>query len=211
MALIYHNSGPLGEHIAVWSISETYDELVLFLNNAFFLKEIQNLGLKSALRINQKITAGILLQRIISDNIELYYDELGKPHLKNHLGNISISNTKEFVAVIYHPEKAAGIDIEIPSERILKIAPKFINESEQKWIADSPNKSYQNCLAIWCIKESVFKLIGGGGIDFKEHIIVNEPNGNSGVAQFLKPNQEATLNYHLINLDKLLLSYIVGN
>jgi len=40
MALIYHNSGSLGQHIAVWSISETYDELVLFLNNESFLKEI---------------------------------------------------------------------------------------------------------------------------------------------------------------------------
>lgn len=211
MALIYHNSGSLGEHIAVWSISETHDELVLFLNNVFFLKEIQNLELKSPIRVNQKISAGILLQHILQDNIELYYDELGKPHLKNHSGHMSISNTKEFVAVIYHPQKAVGIDIEIPSERILKIAPKFINEQEQKWIDESPIESYQNYFTIWCIKESVFKLIGGGGIDFKEHILVNEPKGNSGQVQFIKENQEATFHYQLITIDDILVSFIVGN
>ena len=211
MALIYQNSGPLGQHIAVWSISETYDELVLFLNNEGFLKEIHNLGLKSPLRVSQKLVAGILLQHILNQNIELIYDELGKPHLKNNTGHISISNTKEFVAVIYHPEKSVGIDIEIPSERILKIAPKFVNGQEQKWMNERSTNSYQNTFIIWCVKESVFKLIGGGGIDFKEHIIVHEPNDNSGDVQFLKHNQEANYNYHLITLDDILVSFIVGN
>lgn len=211
MPIIYHSSGPLGQHIAVWNISETYNELVLFLNNPSFLKDIQNLALKSELRIKQKLAAGILLQHLLNENIELIYDDLGKPHLKNHDGHISISNTKELVAVIYHPTNAVGIDIEIPSERILKIAPKFVNENEQKWMNDSEITSYYNCLTIWCVKESVFKLIGGGGIDFKEHIIVHEPNDNFGHLEFLKQNQEATYNYQLITLEDLLISYIVGN
>lgn len=211
MSLIYHNSGPLGDHVAVWNISETYDELVLFLNNAFFLKEIQNLGLKSALRINQKISAGILLQHILKDNIELYYDEMGKPHLKNHKGFISISNTKEFVAVIYHPGYPVGIDIEYPSERIVKIAPKFLNLQEQNWINNSQIPLHNNCFIVWCVKESLFKMIGGGGIDFKDHIIVNEPNDNCGDVQFLKQNQESVFKFYLITIDNLLVSYIVGN
>jgi phosphopantetheinyl transferase len=211
MALIYHNSGSLGQHIAVWSISETPDELVLFLNNESFLKEIKNLGLKSELRISQKLVAGILLQYILNENIELYYDELGKPHLKNHEGHISISNTKEYVAVIYHPKKSVGIDIEIPSERILKIAPKFVNEQEQLWVGANQTYPYLNYYNIWCVKESIFKLIGGGGIDFKEHIIVEEPSNNIGSVQFLKQDQEAAFNYHLLHFDEILVSFIVGN
>jgi hypothetical protein len=211
MALIYHYSEPQGHHIAVWSISETYDELVLFLNNESFLKEIQNLGLKSVLRINQKIAAGILLQHILKENIQLYYDELGKPHLKNHAGFISISNTKDTVAVIYHPKKTVGIDIEFPSERIVKIAPKFLNIQEQHWINNSNTPFYKNCFIVWCVKESLFKLIGGGGIDFKDHILVNEPSENKGELHFLKLNQEAHFTYHLIPIDNLLISYIVGN
>lgn len=211
MALIYHNSGPLGQHIAVWSISETYDELVLFLNNESFLKEIKNLGLKSELRISQKLVAGILLQHILNQNIELSYDELGKPHLKNNTGHISISNTKEFVAVIYHPEKSVGIDIEIPSERILKIAPKFVNKQEQLWMDASQTEPYLNNYKIWCVKESIFKLIGGGGIDFKEHIIVEKPLNNIGSVQFLKQHKEETFKYHIITFDEILVSFIVGN
>lgn len=211
MALIYHYSEPQGHHIAVWNISETYDELVLFLNNEGFLKEIQNLGLKSALRISQKLVAGILLQYILNENIELYYDKLGKPHLKNHEGHISISNTKEFVAVIFHPEKSVGIDVEIPSERILKIASKFVNEQEQHWMNDSQTKSYLNYYTIWCVKESIFKLIGGGGIDFKAHINVKEPLKNDGVVQFLKQDKEVTFKYHLLHFDEILVSFIVGN
>lgn len=211
MALIYHNFSSLGQHIAVWSISETYDELVLFLNNESFIKEIQNLELKSELRIKQKLVAGILLQHILNQNIELSYDELGKPHLKNNTGHLSISNTKEFVAVIYHPEKSVGIDIEIPSERILKIAPKFVNEHEQKWMNDSEVTTHFNCFTIWCVKESIFKLIGGGGIDFKEHIIVEKPLNNIGSVQFLKQHKEETFKYHIITFDEILVSFIVGN
>ena len=211
MALIYHNSGPLGQHIAVWSISETYDGLVLFLNNESFLKEIKNLGLKSTLRINQKLVAGILLQHILNQNIELSYDKLGKPHLKNNAGHISISNTKELVAVIYHPEKSVGIDIEIPSERVLKIAPKFVNEQERLWVGANQTERYLNYYKIWCVKESIFKLIGGGGIDFKEHIIVEEPLNNIGSVQFLKQHQESTFKYHIITFDEILVSFIVGN
>lgn len=211
MALIYHNSGSLGHHIAVWSISETYDELVLFLNNESFLKEIKNLGLKSPLRVNQKLVAGILLQQILNQNIELSYDKYGKPRLKNNAGHISISNTKDFVAVIYHPEKLVGIDIEIPSERILKIAPKFVNEQERLWTDKNQTETYLNNYKIWCVKESIFKLIGGGGIDFKEHINVKEPLNNIGSVQFLKQHQEATFNYHIITFDEILVSYIVGN
>jgi phosphopantetheinyl transferase (holo-ACP synthase) len=211
MALIYHNSGPLGQHIAVWSISETYDELVLFLNNESFLKEIQNLGLKSALRINQKITAGILLQHVLKEDIQLYYDELGKPHLKDHKGFISISNTKESVAVIYHPNYPVGIDIEYPSERILKIAPKFLNIQEQNWINNSQMPFHNKCFVVWCVKEALFKLIGGGGIDFKDHILVNEPINNVGKLHFSKLGQEGSFTYHLISVNDLLISYIVGN
>ena len=211
MAIIYQNSGPLGQHIAVWSISETYDELVLFLNNESFLKEIHTLGLKSELRINQKIAAGILLQHILKENINIFYDELGKPLLKNHVGNISISNTKEFVTVIYHPHKPVGIDIEIPSEKIVKIAPKFINQKEQNWINRSQLPAYKNYFTVWCVKESLFKLIGGGGIDFKDHILVNEPNENTGELHFLKSNQEAHFTYHLLTVEDLLISFIVGN
>ena len=211
MALIYQNSGPLGQHIVIWSISETYDELVLFLNNVFFLKEIQNLGLKSPKSVKQKISAGILLQHILQDNIELYYDDLGKPHLKNHPGFISISNTKDTVAVIYHPNKAVGIDIEFLSERIVTIAPKFLNTQEQNWINNSQIPLHNNCFVVWCVKEALFKLIGGGGIDFKDHILVNEPINNVGKLHFSKLNQEASFTYNLISVNDLLISYIVGN
>jgi len=154
---------------------------------------------------------GFLLQHILKANIELYYDELGKPHLKNQKGHISISNTKEFVAVIYHTEKSVGLDIEIPSERIEKIAPKFINQKEQNWITNSQTSYYLNCFVVWCVKESLFKLIGGGGIDFKDHILVDEPIDNLGHLHFSKLNQEAYFDYHLLTLDDLLISYIVGN
>ncbi|MFM7015440.1 MAG: 4'-phosphopantetheinyl transferase family protein [Bacteroidota bacterium] len=211
MALFHHHSGPLGQQIVVWSISETYDELVLFLNNSSFLKEIQNLELKSELRLKQKLAAGILLQHILQHPIELVYDNLGKPRLKNVLGHISITNTKEFVAVIYHPTKPVGIDIEIPSERILKVAPKFVNEQEQKWMTDSAENSHQNCFIVWCVKESVFKLIGGGGIDFKNNIEVKAPTNNLGEVIYSKNHSVEKYQYHLIQQDELLLSYIVGN
>ena len=65
--------------------------------------------------------------------------------------------------------------------------------------------------SVWCVKESLFKLIGGGGIDFKDHILVNEPNENIGGLHFLKSNQEAHFTYHLLTIENLMISFIVGN
>jgi phosphopantetheinyl transferase len=75
----------------------------------------------------------------------------------------------------------------------------------------SQTEPYLNNYKIWCVKESIFKLIGGGGIDFKEHIIVEEPLNNIGSVQFLKLHKEETFKYHIITFDKILVSFIVGN
>ena len=55
---------------------------------------------------------------------DLFYDELGKPHLKNG-SNISITHSFNFTAIILSDRKV-GIDIEKRRDKILKIANKFI-------------------------------------------------------------------------------------
>src|SRR5262249_29182892 len=94
----------------------------------------------------------------------------GKPHLKNGNGHISFSHTKNFAAVIFHPQKNVGIDIETMHERIEKISEKFLN-ADEKTLVQTSNK-IEILHIIWGCKEVLFKIYGKGGLDFRNQMRV---------------------------------------
>jgi phosphopantetheinyl transferase len=67
-----------------------------------------------------------LLQEAGYNDLDLYYDELGKPHLKDDK-YISISHSHHFSAIIVS-NKSVGIDIELQREKIIRIADKFVDQ-----------------------------------------------------------------------------------
>ena len=94
------------------------------------------------------------LRNSSNHDFEICYQASGKPFFNNSSLHISISHSKNFVAlaVSTHP---IGIDIEECHERILKIRDRFLNAEEKK-IFDL--KSLYDLTVAWCIKESLFKL-----------------------------------------------------
>ena len=94
-------------------------------------------------------------------------DDHGKPFLKNHSLPISVTHSFPFVAAIIHKEKEVGIDLEkLKSDKILRIAPKFMNSEEYAFSKQDPNIS----TLIWCAKESLYKLHGRKFVIFKEDL-----------------------------------------
>jgi len=104
-----------------------------------------------------------------------------KPYLPNEEYHFSISHCGDFAAAIVSSDKRVGVDIEIISNRIHKIAHKFLSSSEvhllenenqlfrKKW--DDHQKMQTEFLTfIWNAKEAIFKWYGDGGVDFSEQI-----------------------------------------
>ena len=157
--------------LRVWKITETFDEL------------FQSVALKpvSLARVENMKAEGhqrgfLSVRRLLMDagytDFDLYYDEFGKPHLKDGK-HISISHSHDF-SVIVVSDVNIGADLEILKEKTLKLAPRFMDVSH----LEDLNKEDELIKAtiIWGIKEAVFKLKNVIGISFKDHIFEDDFN-----------------------------------
>lgn len=114
---------------------------------------------KSNARRMEYICERALLKDMMNGRIEnIFHNEDGKPMLNNGL-NISISHTRGYIAIILSETKNVGIDIEYVSDRVEKIASRFMREDES---ADD----IMSLLVHWCAKETLYKLFSSEHLDF---------------------------------------------
>lgn len=106
-------------------------------------------------------------------DFDLYYDENGKPHLKDEK-HISITHSFNFAAIIIS-DKEVGIDIEKQRNKILRIAHKFTPIEEYRTIANE-DAMMRKLTIVWCAKESLYKSYAEKGVSFLENIYVDEFN-----------------------------------
>ena len=110
-----------------------------------------------------------LLRAFGYTDLDLYYDENGKPHLKDGK-YISISHSFTFSAIIIS-DVAVGIDIEKQREKIKVIAHKFV-DYEFQYLKPSEEDYLKKLTVIWCAKESLYKLFATPGLSFKQHTLI---------------------------------------
>ena len=172
--------------VFVWKITESYEDLFneVVLNDSN-LKRLG--GMKSELHQRGFLSVRKLLQVAGYTDFDLYYDEFGKPHLKDDK-YISITHSHHFSAIIVSDE-TAGIDIELQRDKIIRIADKFC-DSETQFLSRSferENKQeyIRKLTVIWGAKEAIFKIRNEKGISFKDHIKVSdfELQGSLGKAE----------------------------
>ncbi len=115
-----------------------------------------------------------LLSELTGERYEISYHPDGRPFLPNEEIKISISHSKDFVAIILNKNQA-GIDIEVEGREINKIAKKFLSGYELLCIEKSTDKE-RSLLLYWCAKEAIFKTTRHQGIDFRKQIAVKPFN-----------------------------------
>ena len=154
--------------VKIWNISEAFEDLLAPLN----LKPESTsrvLGMKSVLHQRGFLSVRHLLREFGYTDQDLFYDNNGKPHLKDGK-HISITHSFTFSAVAIS-DNEIGVDIEKQRNKIVKIARKFIDYEFQ--YLKKASEHYINQLTIlWCIKESLYKLFAQPGLSFKQHTLV---------------------------------------
>lgn len=109
-----------------------------------------------------------LLQSLLGENVQLSHNDAGKPFIGNY--NISISHSINheggFVAIILSKLHNVGIDVEYRSDRIMKIASRFLRIDERP-------QSVEDNLVCWCAKEAAYKLYSSEDLTYQE-MRVNE-------------------------------------
>ncbi|MCL9806051.1 4'-phosphopantetheinyl transferase superfamily protein [Flavobacterium amniphilum] len=151
--------------VFLWEITEDFNELFRQASlKDTSLARMENMKSES----HQKgfLSVRMLLQHCGYTDFDLFYDEFGKPHL-NDGTHISISHSFDFSAIALS-RKNIGIDIEQIKEKVLRIAPRFM----EMWHLEnlSPEDQTKKATVIWGTKEAIFKVKNEVGISFSDHI-----------------------------------------
>ena len=150
-----------------------------------------------------------LINYLLDQEVEIDYDEKGKPFLTNNVKHISISHSHDKLAIIVNEQESTGIDIELIRDKVLKIKHKFLTESE---LTDA-NDNVEKLLIYWAAKETLYKIYGLKEIDFIEHLFVKPFTKHNlgtiiGVINLPNFRESFYLNYQI--LDDYVLVYALN-
>jgi phosphopantetheinyl transferase len=165
--LFYKNISDKKLLLGIWKTEETLDTLQKMLAPTAFSDE-QLSSFSTDKRKLEWLTVRVLLKDLLNEEKEIAYKNSGKPYLKDNSYQISISHTKNFVAVLLHPSLHVGLDIEQRGERALRIKERFLSVEE----INSLDKSQPDLhsLLCWSAKETLFKIVPETEIDFINHL-----------------------------------------
>lgn len=156
--------------LGIWHITETIDEFLSM--KKWSIDDI--CAIEKFSREHRKkewLTARILTEKLSKqEEVKFFYDEHNKPFLKNSNWHISISHSRNLLAVILSKESETGIDIELVKPQIFRIKEKFMSDDELKSIGEK--NAEEQLTVFWCAKESLYKLYGKKKLTFKKNILI---------------------------------------
>lgn len=156
--------------VLIWKIEESFEELSKGIElTAHCDSRVQNM--KSDLHRRGFMSVRHLLAKEGYTDRDLYYDENGKPHLKDDK-HISITHSFIFSAIIVS-DLEIGIDIEKQRSKIIRIAHKFTPIEEYRTLANH-DAIVRKLTLVWCAKESLYKSFAHPGVSFIQNIYVED-------------------------------------
>ncbi len=160
MALLEIRSLCPGIKLGVWKIQETEADFYhLYPYLCPFCKELSDRYHNECRRV-EFLAVRALVHEIAPDaGIDIQHNLIGKPLLSGW--NISISHTRGFAAVILSEKSVVGVDIEYFSDRVERVASRFIRGDET-----APDLTHQ--LIHWSAKETVYKYDSEEDLQYKE-------------------------------------------
>ncbi len=191
--------------IYVWRIEES--ALDLFDSIVIADKSVVRLsGMKSDLHRRGFLSVRMLLQEAGYTDNDLFYDDLGKPHLRDGK-HISITHSHNFAAIVIS-DVSMGIDMEKIREKIAVIAPRFM-EDDFIFPAKTDAEYIKKLTIVWGVKEAIFKIRNEKGISFRNHIMVEsfEMLSQNGLAHLHFQGIHQAFEMHFLQLQNFMLVY----
>lgn len=155
--------------LGLWQMDETQEQLYkqypwLEKYRADLEKRYKNDGRKLEFLAVRVLLHEMLLMQGCSESQMAKIGEIthrpdGKPLLHGY--QISISHTKGYAALVLSKTHPVAVDIEHFSDRVERIASKFLRKDEQA-------SGLDELLVHWCGKETVFKLFPDDQLQFSQ-------------------------------------------
>jgi len=157
--------------VLIWKIEESFETLSKGITLSRNSKDrVENM--RSDLHKRGFMSIRHLLAEFGYVDSDLFYDDLGKPHLKDGK-YISITHSFIFSGIIVSDDIHVGVDIEKQRDKIVKIAHKFTPFEEYKTLANH-EVLVRKLTIVWGAKESLYKIYEQDGLSFLQHIDIRD-------------------------------------
>ncbi len=170
MPLLFHQTYNTGVEIGLWRIEEP--ELWFIEQMNLFPDEEALIATITGHRKLEWLAGRWLLHYMSGRKVRgaCLKDEHGKPFLENSKLEISLSHSRELVAVMAGP-KAVGIDIQKIVPKITRLSHKFMSEIELASLKPATELTVMHIF--WGAKECLYKAYGKRQLDFRANIKID--------------------------------------
>lgn len=151
----------------LWSLTEEKAELLQLLGGANL--ETAHIHDWHPQRQVEWLAGRNLIAQCLEPNLDkLKTLESGKLALTSSDVHFSLSHSEQLVGLQHH-DVPVGVDIQIKTPTIQKVAPKFCSPEDYASLLPYYSKAVANHIC-WSMKEAVYKAYGEGKVNYKEQI-----------------------------------------
>lgn len=213
MAIFFQHTINDDTRLGIWKIEEQED---------FFLKRVPLKREVSHPYKRLQHLAGRYLLPVLFEDFpieEIKVADTRKPFLHDEKYHFSISHCGNYAAAIASSGQRVGVDIEIITPTVSRVAARFLNEPERALLEEwkvIPNVYLQLLTVMWSAKEAVYKWYGEGKVDFRAHIrmqgtkIVVNPDETLNLKFLFTKNDPVELNIEVKLFENLVLAWVAS-
>jgi phosphopantetheinyl transferase len=209
LPLVYQHTINSNTKAGLWHIEEPED---------FFLEKVPLKRDVSHPHKRLQHLAGRYLLPLLFEDFplhEILIADTRKPFLPDEKYHFSISHCGNYAAAIVSSNQRVGVDIEQPTDKILRISHKFLTLQEKMFLDEqmSTAQLLQLATLLWSTKEAMFKWFGDGGVDFREHMHIQNIEGNDEEGKLICSFQKfepLPLTVHYRFMKELVMSWVVS-
>ena len=204
---LFYQSGSRDIQIYVWKLEESVDELCKI--SGISRSEV-DLRFNHSSRCCEWLAVRALIRTVLGPDVLVAYRATGEPYLQGSSLRVSISHTRGYVAVAFHPTCHVGVDIEYFSHRIDKLVGRIMSCGEKPSCELGADDKTWYYLLVWSMKESVFKALDISLLDYQTGIRVSPfMLGRSGEASvtYSYLNWHYPVDLHYLRTDDFVLTW----
>ncbi len=196
--------------IGLWRNDEELEDLLIDLNPSPDLQHQLN-QIKLEKRKKEFCITHLLLRELVDEDERIIKDEYGKPMLVHHEFAISISHADLYSAILLSEHLECGVDVEVISARINRVANKFVSSYEDLYVSKNNSPAYYT--VIWCVKEAIYKWYAKRGLDFIENMIIHpftlQQSGGPVYYEFVKDGLKRTRIAHYFCFNSHVVAWVL--
>src|SRR5690606_3395088 len=153
---------------ALWRVTEDEDAFRSEIDPYEEISETLTNSQKRLEWLAGRMTIKTLLESLKKPFHGIIKDKHGKPFLKSYDYHLSLSHSFPYVAALIDFRHPAGIDLEQPKPKLLRVAARIHHQQE---LEDLGTDIVKHCI-YWCAKESLVKLHGKKDLIFSENMFI---------------------------------------